>query len=168
MTMLIADRERRLRLKIDQLRDELDEARQRFHAAEGQLELLAEAEARIAELEAERRVCTSCGVSRPLDDFHLRKDGPGGRSSRCKACHNVPRRVPEIEQRDRVIADLRLRGERTRKKLQAARAARRLWRHRAIELADLLRKKEHALSVVERAYVNGGPYHGRPSRRAMA
>jgi hypothetical protein len=166
--MLLADRERRLRLKIDQLRDELDEAQQRFHAAEGQLELLAEAEARIAELEAKRRVCTSCGVSRPLDDFHRRKDGPSGRASHCKACRNVPRRVDELEKRDQVIADLRLRRLRREHQLGAVKKSRDLWKARAMELQELLADKTHVLSRIEREFVNGGPYHGRPNRRAMA
>jgi len=32
------------------------------------------------------RICTKCGVEKPLDEFHKRKIGKFGRESRCKVC----------------------------------------------------------------------------------
>lgn len=125
--MLLADRERRLRLRIDQLSDELDEARQGLQAAEGQLELLAEAENRIIEL----------------------------------------KQTKEMEKRDRQIVDLRLRSKHNKDRLREAKKSRDLWKKRAQDLSKILSEKQHVLTVIEREFNGGGPYHGRPGRKAF-
>lgn len=38
------------------------------------------------------RVCTVCGVEKPLEDFHRHKSSPGGRKPACKDCQNERRR----------------------------------------------------------------------------
>lgn len=37
----------------------------------------------------EEKRCTKCGETKPLDQFHRRKDSPDGRRARCKECHNA-------------------------------------------------------------------------------
>lgn len=32
--------------------------------------------------------CSTCGATKPLDEFGLRKGRPDGREARCKACRN--------------------------------------------------------------------------------
>ena len=35
------------------------------------------------------KACTKCGETKPLDQFHRRKDSPGGRRAYCKECRNA-------------------------------------------------------------------------------
>jgi len=44
------------------------------------------------DLEAELRVCTTCGTPKPLEAFVRDKNVSGGRLHRCKACKNLQRR----------------------------------------------------------------------------
>lgn len=39
------------------------------------------------------KVCTKCGVDKPLDQYYASKLGPHGRASRCKACKGIADRA---------------------------------------------------------------------------
>lgn len=36
----------------------------------------------------ETKVCTKCGIEKPIEDFHWRNKAQGTRRSECKECHN--------------------------------------------------------------------------------
>ena len=36
----------------------------------------------------ETKVCSKCGIEKPIDDFHWRNKSLGTRRSECKECHN--------------------------------------------------------------------------------
>lgn len=38
---------------------------------------------------ADRRTCNTCGISKPLDDFHRNKSSASGRLPRCKTCRKI-------------------------------------------------------------------------------
>lgn len=39
------------------------------------------------------KVCVTCELIKPLEDFHRRRDRPDGRQSTCKACHKTRQRT---------------------------------------------------------------------------
>lgn len=58
----------------------------------------------------ERRTCSSCETEKPIDDYYVQSNGPGGRMSQCIKCNNdrPPTEARIVRQRARSRATMQL------------------------------------------------------------
>lgn len=61
----------------------------------------------------ESKVCATCKVDKPLEDFHKHKNGKFGRNFRCKKCAYEKRRDHWVKNRDKYVESSKLHRERT-------------------------------------------------------
>lgn len=65
----------------------------------------------------ERKLCTGCGVFKPLSEYHPHKKSPLGVASQCKACRSTEDAVRKIAKFTAIIEaayDAGAKGEQTR------------------------------------------------------
>ena len=59
------------------------------------------------------KVCNTCEVEKPLEEFHKHKSGKFGRNSRCKKCAYKKRREHWVNNRDKYVESSKVHREKT-------------------------------------------------------
>ena len=53
-------------------------------------------------LSSSEKTCNTCGIMKPLEEFHVLKSGVGGKNSKCKECYNSYKRIFHHENKERM------------------------------------------------------------------
>lgn len=61
----------------------------------------------------ESKVCTTCKLDKPLEEFYKHKKGKFGRNSRCKKCSYKKRREHWMENREKYVHSSKVHREKT-------------------------------------------------------